>query len=182
MLYDDVYKHHVIANFYQGPWLNVSSVKVVRRDVDPMLRTIVKRHVMIAFPFCCVCTHVRIPCESCNRNLRSHSCFDKHKTNKLRGKNMRAERNCTNCGSLLDRDHKHECFKPYCEICQRNREIGHLCSMKPLVNVLPRSDNVLFVFYDFETAQDFRFCNRGHVQSRVSSNFTHTAKCSLISM
>ena len=33
-------------------------------------------------------------------------------------------------------------------------EIGHLCYMATLKNVLPRRDNVLFVFYDFETTQD----------------------------
>jgi hypothetical protein len=30
----------------------------------------------------------RIPCESCNRTFRSQTCFDKHKTNKLRGKTV----------------------------------------------------------------------------------------------
>jgi hypothetical protein len=29
--------------------------------------------------------------------------------------------------------------------------------MQPLKNDLPRSDNVLFVFYDFETTQDTKF-------------------------
>jgi hypothetical protein len=29
--------------------------------------------------------------------------------------------------------------------------------MKQLVDKLPRSDNVLFVFYDFETTQDTKF-------------------------
>jgi len=33
-------------------------------------------------------------------------------------------------------------------------EIGHLCYISPLKNEVPRSDNVLFVFYDFETTQD----------------------------
>ena len=33
-------------------------------------------------------------------------------------------------------------------------EIGHLFYMATLKNELPRSDNVLFVFYDFETTQD----------------------------
>ena len=73
------------------------------------------------------------------------------------------KRNCANCGSLLDPNHKHECFKPYCTICQQNTEIGHLCYMKPLSNELPRSDNVLFVFYDFETTQDTRFSDAATV-------------------
>ena len=32
-------------------------------------------------------------------------------------------------------------------------EIRHLCYMATLKNELPRTDNVLFVFYDFETTQ-----------------------------
>ena len=33
-------------------------------------------------------------------------------------------------------------------------ENGHLCYLKPLSNELPRSDNVLLVFYSFVTTQD----------------------------
>jgi len=33
-------------------------------------------------------------------------------------------------------------------------EMGHLCYMATLKNELLRSENVLFVFYDFETTQD----------------------------
>ena len=36
----------------------------------------------------CVYTHVRIPCESCNRTFSSQSYFDKHKSNKLRGRTV----------------------------------------------------------------------------------------------
>ena len=36
-------------------------------------------------------------------------------------------------------------------------EIGHFCFMQPLKNELPRSDDVLFVFYDFETTKDTKF-------------------------
>ena len=59
--------------------------------------------------------------------------------------------------SLLDPRHKHDCFKPFCDHCLQNRETGRLCYMRILVNELPRSDNVLFVFYDFETTQDTKF-------------------------
>ena len=48
-------------------------------------------------------------------------------------------------------------------------KLGHLCYMKPLVNELPRSDNALFVFYDFETTQDTRFTDTAteHVPNLV---------------
>jgi hypothetical protein len=35
-----------------------------------------------------------------------------------------------------------------------NMEINHLCYMQPLKNEVLSADNVLFVFYDFETSQD----------------------------
>ena len=35
-------------------------------------------------------------------------------------------------------------------------EIGHLCYLPKLKKELQRSDNVLFVFYDFETTRDTR--------------------------
>jgi hypothetical protein len=59
---------------------------------------------------------------------------------------------------------KHECFKPYCKNCDQNKEVGHFCYMKPLNNELPRSDDVLFVFYDFETTQDTKFPDKANVQ------------------
>ena len=83
--------------------------------------------------------------------------YDRHNTNKLRGKTVCAQkRNCAKCGALLKRK-EHECFKPYCEYCNANKEIGHLCYMRPLVNILPSGNDVLFVFYDFETTQDSKF-------------------------
>ena len=41
--------------------------------------------------------------------------------------------------------------------------------MKPLANELPRSDNVLFLFYDFETTQETRFTDSAteHVPNLV---------------
>jgi len=68
-----------------------------------------------------------------------------------------SRKNCANCGILLDPEHKHECFEPFCNQCQQNKEIGHLYYVIPLVNELPKSDDILFVFYDFETTQDTKF-------------------------
>ena len=97
------------------------------------------------------------PCEACNRTFRSQACFDKHKTNKLKGKTVCAQkRNCAKCNGLLGDRSKHECLKSFRDNCQKSREYGHLCYMAPLVNKLSKSDNVLFVFYNFETTQDTR--------------------------
>jgi len=69
---------------------------------------------------------------------------------------------------LLSRK-KHEYYKPYCNNCMENETIGHLCYMKPVANELPRSDNVLFVFYDFENTQETRFTDSAteHVPNLV---------------
>ena len=81
----------------------------------------------------CAFSGFRIPCDSCNRTLRSQTCFDRHKTNKLRRNTLCEEKtNCANYNSLLTCKKKHECFKPYCTNCKQNRQIGHLCYMKPL--------------------------------------------------
>jgi len=158
LLFDDVYKHyHVIAN------LTGAMVKGhVCKGCNKGCRSGVTHKCQETCNDCmfippCILTDVRIPCEPCNRTFRSQSCFDKHKTNKLKGKTVcEQKRKCANCGILLDpgnNKNKHVCFKPYCENCQQYGEIGHLCYLKPLVNELPRSDNVLFVFYDSETTQ-----------------------------
>jgi len=111
----------------------------------------------------CVFSEERVPCESCNRSFRSRSCFEKHKTNKLGGKTVCEKvRNCPVCNVCVTRKN-HECFKPFCSNCNKNMEINHLCYMQPLKNVVPSADNVLFVFYDFETTQDTKISETARV-------------------
>ena len=148
-------------------------MRVVARAVPQALHTSVRRPVQIACP--CISTNVRIPCRSCNRTFRSQACFERHKTNKLKGKPVcMQKRNCAKCNSLILRKHKHECFKQYCSFRQQNREAGHYCYMRPLANELPRSDNVLFVFYDFETTQDTRLTESAtvHIPNLVCLNIS----------
>jgi len=95
----------------------------------------------ISVPQCAV-SHVRIPSETCNRNFRIQTCFDKHKINKLRGKTVREQKKkCVACGNLL-MNKKHEFNKPYRANCKQNMEIGHLCYMVTIKNELPHNDNV----------------------------------------
>jgi len=61
-------------------------------------------------------------------------------------------RNCTACNVCVTMKN-HYCFKPFCENCNKNMEINHLCYMQPLKNEVPSADNALFVFYDLETSQ-----------------------------
>ena len=52
----------------------------------------------------------------------------------------------------------HECNKRLCDNCKENKEIGHLCYMRPLKEALPSaSDKVIYVFYDFETTQNTEY-------------------------
>jgi len=63
------------------------------------------------------------------------------------------KRCCDTCGWLVTHE-KHECYKTFCDICKENKEIGHLCYMKPLKEALPPAgDKVLYVFYDFERSK-----------------------------
>ena len=53
--------------------------------------------------------------------------------------------------------------KRWCDNSGVNKEIGHLCFMRPLLNKLFVSDTVLFVFYDFETTQDTKYSDSATV-------------------
>ena len=63
----------------------------------------------------------------------------------------------------------HECNKRFCVNCSQNREVGNLCYMSPLKNVLPADDKVLYVFHNFETTQNARYSDRDtlHVPNLV---------------
>ena len=47
------------------------------------------------------------------------------------------------CGELVVSGKTRECGKR-CDVCTANREIGHVCYMQPLNDVLPPSDGVLY--------------------------------------
>jgi len=56
------------------------------------------------------------------------------------------KRCCVTYGTLK-RSNMHECTKRYCDSCKQNKEVGHLCYMGPMKDVLPaNADNVLYVF------------------------------------
>jgi len=65
---------------------------------------------------------------------------------------------------------KHECYKRFCDTCKENKEIGHLCYMRPLNNALPPAgDKEFYVFYDFETSQIIEYADEAelHVPNLV---------------
>ena len=120
LLYDEATRHfHVIANL-----TGAMSKRFICEGCSKSCRSGVTHKCSEACSDClsippCISTNVRIPCGSCNRTFRSQTCFHKHKTNKLKGKPVCAQkRNCGTCNSLIIPMHKHECFKQYCAFCQ----------------------------------------------------------------
>jgi len=98
---------------------------------------------------------VRIPCNESNGHFRSSTWYDNHKQRTMNKKSV-CERKwcCAMCGWLVTL-RNHECNKRFCENFKENRNVGHLCYMRPLKNALPSTvDKVLYVFYDFETSQN----------------------------
>jgi len=109
----------------------------------------------------CAVSGVRFPCDECNRQLRSRTCNANHKQITTKRKSVcERERCCATCGRLVTVD-KHECNKVFCVNCKQNRDVGHLCYMRPLKDELPdASDKVLYVFYDFETTQNTKHSDK----------------------
>ena len=90
------------------------------------------------------------------------------------------KKNCAACGSLLTNKKKHECNKPYCANCKRDMECGHLCYMATIKNELPRSDDVLFVFYDLKPLKIRRSTYRQHcmfLTSYACNSIVHGVRC-----
>ncbi len=79
------------------------------------------------------------------------------------------KRQCGTCGELVVSGISHECGKRYSNACNANIDVGHLCYMQPLKNVLPTRNGLLYVFYDFETTQNTRYSdtNKVHVPNLV---------------
>jgi len=70
-------------------------------------------------------------------DFRNQTCYANHKqsTTKKRSVCVR-KRCCATCGRLVT-DARHECNKLFCANRKQNRDVGHLCYMKPLKDVLP---------------------------------------------
>jgi len=127
--------------------------KAVIKDVNVARRISVERRVATASRFLHVCFPKKESCASPVTEALEVVRVSKN----IRRTNWKAVcekvRNCPVCKACVTRKN-HECFKPFCANCKKNMEINHLCYMQPLKNELPSADDVLFVFYDFETTQD----------------------------
>jgi hypothetical protein len=88
-----------------------------------------------------------IPCDLCNRHIKSQTCYD-NQNKKTQGKRKSAfefRKCCGRCGALITRN-THECNKRFCTTRKKKKEDGHLCFVRPLVNVPASSERVLYSF------------------------------------
>ena len=165
LLCDEVTRHyHVIGNLAAAMargYVCKACGKWCRRDV---------KHTCDQTCSCCmasppcVATGIRIPCADSDRYFRSQTCFANHRRRIGNRKSVcEHKRQCWTCGELVVSGKPHEYGKRYCDVCSANREVGHLCYMRPLNNVLTLSDGVLYVFYGFEITQHTRYSETSKV-------------------
>ena len=129
LLYDEVARrYHEIVNI-TGAMVRTSVCKACYK-VSPTEVTCKCEQACMYVCLPCASSDVRNPCESCNRNFRSRTWFDKQKKIKLRGKTVcEQKKNCVSCGSSLT-NKKHVCFKLYCSNCKRNM-VSHSARGRP---------------------------------------------------
>ena len=118
----------------------------------------------------CISAGPRIPCDLCNRHFMSQICYDNHKKKtqgKLQKKNSTCQlrKCCGTCGALI----AHTKHKWFCATCYENKEVGHLCFMRPLENMSTSSEHLLYLFFDFETTRDTKRSDKSneHVRNLV---------------
>jgi len=165
LLYDNVERHyHVIAKLTATTarkYVCKRCNKVCTRDVTHACDQ--KCGECMACPPCAF-AHDQILCAECNSHFRSLTCFDKHKLRTLNKKSICERKGCcTTCGWAVTR-RNHECNKRFCDNCEENNEMDHLCYMRPLKDALPPAgDEVLF--YDFETTQSTEYTDEAKLHA-----------------
>ena len=93
-------------------------------------------------------------CAACNRIFPSEKCFQNHLTLRVKGKLVcQWKQVCRNCSFVVTSDNKHECFKKFCNLCNKIQPSGHLCYMAPL-KPSRLSNRFMYVFFDTECTQD----------------------------
>jgi len=95
-------------------------------------------------------------CATCNTWFLSEKCFQNILTLKVKGKLVCQWRQvCRNCSFTVTGDNKHECFKRFCNYCNKKQLSDHFCCVAPLKpNKL--TDRFMYVFFDTECTQDFQ--------------------------
>ncbi|XP_063975046.1 uncharacterized protein LOC135161428 [Diachasmimorpha longicaudata] len=103
----------------------------------------------------------KIVCDDCNREFHGQLCFDQHKKpGSFNGNNPTVcgyIKLCGQCNTKIDhrKTQNHVCHKYYCNVCQKDEDISHLCYIPTLKSKKKLTfKRVAFVFYHFETRQD----------------------------
>ena len=79
----------------------------------------------------CIQDSDSIPCGECSRHFRNVVRFENHKKLKISGKTVcETKKRCRECGVMKGR--VHECNKPFCSHCLKDRDLRHQCYMSPL--------------------------------------------------
>lgn len=119
----------------------------------------------------CFKTEGKVYCNKCNRTFYGPQCYSKHLSTHICEK----YKVCTKCYAsyyaLKNENKHHECGIKYCVMCQSDKNIPHDCYIPPISissedeseeideeNARKKkrksSDQVVFVFFDFETVQN----------------------------
>jgi len=168
LLFDDVNRHYYLITNLTGALAKRYVCRACNKGCSIGVRYMCDQTCSdcMTIPSCAF-VGVRIPCGDCNRHFRGQSCYDNHKKQHLEadrmGKTVCEQKICCGkCGAFIT-EKKHDCNKRWCENCGENKEIGHLCFMRPLRNKLAACDRVLLLFYDFETPQDTKYSDSATV-------------------
>jgi hypothetical protein len=128
--FDELSRHYHVINNLTGAMAKKYVLRLAIRDVSETLHTYVIRHVVIA---CQVRRVYRQGFESPVRNAtdisgaRNVTIITRISSReKIKSLFCEIERCCVSCGYLITRK-GHECNRPFCQICGKNREIGHFC-------------------------------------------------------
>lgn len=103
----------------------------------------------------CEKTREEIHCQDCNRKFRGLTCYNKHKSkNSVKiGSVCSQVKRCEECLRVIKRGHEHVCGEVFCKICNQYTSPNHYCYMQ-VDKRNPKTDDLLFIFYDLETRQD----------------------------
>jgi len=89
-------------------------------------------------------------CASCNRLFLSEKCFQNHLTHKVKGKLVCQWRQVwRNCSFTVTGDNKHECFKIFCNYCNKKLLSDHFCYVAPL-KPIKLTNRFMYVFLNTE--------------------------------
>jgi len=93
-------------------------------------------------------------CGTRNRRFLSEKCFQNHLTLKVKGKLVCQRRQVRRiCSFTVTGDSKHECFKRFCNYCNKKQPSFQFCYVAPLKPSI-LTDRFLYVFFDTECTQD----------------------------